>query len=664
MENSDCIPDITALLLSSKNPAITGYKDLFGRFHSSVEFDPFWPLCMFEFRGKCNDEECPWQHVKSGSRFTCLQRLKSENAPRNSYNVHNALSIPTYQVGPYLIKAESYLSQSVLAGSNWQYHLWDFCASFSLPLSVRRVLPRDALCLNTVDDPVADCSWNRLSLYCQSQDGEIPCVERIKQGSGDVEQLLEVALNQFNGKFCKQERKKVLSLLARAIEAYPSSVVLWVVYLYFYYIKEKVIGKDDMFLHAVQHNKGSYELWLLYINSRMLCEDRANAYDQALKVLCGIGAHDGTKHCSPFILDIFLQMINFLCMSGQIDKAISIICKQLATQFGEFDDLLPDIHSCLTMTDTCLFWIGSIYFLVYEKLPETIVKQFEFVKDLPFELNWPPAEVNSSRKDLILKFMNWAMSQMATLPAETPQEIDRSSLHELCFLAMSHVKCVAALEGSLAFMDLLNKYLKFYPWCIQLVLMALRTPENWTHGSEISAFEAVLSNWPKGTPGIQRIWNQYVEFALSNRRIDLVEKLMVEWYEDYKFSNLSCYYSSVAENSVESSSKLYWEKTTTKDDSFGFLNLCLHFLLEKNVTAALTAMNKSLELSAPEDYKHFVKEHTAFIISSAPESQKQLSLESLCNLLNRHLIDPRSRIDLNRYQGGSLKRLRSQGYSR
>jgi len=30
--------------------------------HSVI--DPFWPFCMFELRGKCNDEECQWQHVE------------------------------------------------------------------------------------------------------------------------------------------------------------------------------------------------------------------------------------------------------------------------------------------------------------------------------------------------------------------------------------------------------------------------------------------------------------------------------------------------------------------------------------------------------------------------------------------------------------------------
>lgn len=37
------------------------------RIDSSTSYhtiDPFWPFCMFEIRGKCNDEDCPWQHLR------------------------------------------------------------------------------------------------------------------------------------------------------------------------------------------------------------------------------------------------------------------------------------------------------------------------------------------------------------------------------------------------------------------------------------------------------------------------------------------------------------------------------------------------------------------------------------------------------------------------
>lgn len=29
-----------------------------------LTIDPFWPHCMFELRGKCNNDECTWQHVR------------------------------------------------------------------------------------------------------------------------------------------------------------------------------------------------------------------------------------------------------------------------------------------------------------------------------------------------------------------------------------------------------------------------------------------------------------------------------------------------------------------------------------------------------------------------------------------------------------------------
>jgi hypothetical protein len=46
---------------------------------------------------------------------------------------------------------------------------------------------------------------------------------------------------------------QALSLLARSIEADPSTVILWVFYLHIYYQKDEGLGKDDMFSHAVPY---------------------------------------------------------------------------------------------------------------------------------------------------------------------------------------------------------------------------------------------------------------------------------------------------------------------------------------------------------------------------------------------------------------------------
>lgn len=48
--------------------------------------DPFWPLCMYELRGKCNNDECPWQHTKDygdDSNIYQHQHTDSNNAGIN-----------------------------------------------------------------------------------------------------------------------------------------------------------------------------------------------------------------------------------------------------------------------------------------------------------------------------------------------------------------------------------------------------------------------------------------------------------------------------------------------------------------------------------------------------------------------------------------------------
>ncbi|PKA63247.1 hypothetical protein AXF42_Ash017715 [Apostasia shenzhenica] len=600
----------------------TGYNVLCG---SSMEIQPFWPLCMYELRGRCNDDECPWQHIKRGMFFT-LSIFR------------HSLAIPIYHIGSYLIKADSHLSHSVLARSICQYRQRGFCASFSLPFSVQRILPPDAPCLQPGNGPVADChSSNRLYLYNKSQNGKMSCKENIEQGPVDIEQFLEMALDYFEGKFCEPDRKKALSLLARAIEAYPSAVVLWVVYLHIYYRKERVIGKDDMFLLAVQHNKGSYELWLMYINSRMLSNDRLNAYDKALSILCQVKDYDEMTDFSASVLDIFLQMIDFLCMSGQVVQAVSTICELLCpTGFKKSGgSSLPDIRSNLTVPDRCLLWTCCVYFLVYEKLPDAIVKEFELVKDLTLGFDWPPGQVIYERKDLALEFMESAMNEVILLLDGSLEEKHQSYCRSLHVLAVNHLKCVAALEGFLSFSELLEKYLRLYPSCIDFVLLAIRSRRSSMDDFYFQAFERTLNTWLEEYDGGQCLWNQYAEYALSNGRADLTEKLMGRWYEDFfKFRDLHSFLSE--KGSINAA---------TRDDTFGILNLCLYLVLQKNMEDARTAIDKALDIASPEDYKHVTKEHAAFVFSSDIESLKHFPI-TLHRHLSCYLSDHRSSLDL------------------
>jgi len=125
----------------------------------------------------------------------------------------------------------------------------------------------------------------------------------------------------------------------------------------------------------------------MYINSRLRVDDRLDAYNDALSMLCQMTADNDKdlQERSAFILDIFLQMIYFLCMSGNVEKAISRIIGILPTAMPDNsgDKLLADVISCLTMSDRCIFWISCLYISIYRNLPEEIIDQLEFQKAFP-----------------------------------------------------------------------------------------------------------------------------------------------------------------------------------------------------------------------------------------------------------------------------------------
>ncbi|CAA6654934.1 unnamed protein product [Spirodela intermedia] len=221
----------------AKHNMLLSSLPIMGSHNVDFSLDLFWPLCMFELRGKCNDDECPWQHLKGQNR--------QKTNPVVSANLSS---------GAYLLQVSMHLSrhtviQSVLASCTQQY--WDiaFCASLSLPLSVRRVLPSyiPFSCAGDVH-PANEDNWNRPSLYFSC---EADTTKKLKQGLSDPEQTLEMALDLLNKKMSSMPlKKKALSLLARALEA-DQITILWIVYLHIYYRKEKSVGKDDMFSYAV-----------------------------------------------------------------------------------------------------------------------------------------------------------------------------------------------------------------------------------------------------------------------------------------------------------------------------------------------------------------------------------------------------------------------------
>ncbi|XXG80951.1 hypothetical protein AAC387_Pa09g1701 [Persea americana] len=623
-----------------------------------LTIDPFWPHCMFELRGKCNNDECTWQHVRDYNKKNMGQLNDYANSEGRVSPVlalgrfvdvcgiqhsphHHIMPVPTYRIGTSLMKADAHSYGCLFARSIYQYWQWDFCTSFAVPFSVQRILPADVPSLHAGDGCIKEHGyWNSLSLYFHNPDNK---TEQDKQVSAAAEQSLELALDIFHGSANKPDgKKKALTVLSEALKANPTSLFLWIVYLHIYYRKEKAIGKDDMFHFAIQHNEASYELWLMYINSRMQHGDRLDAYHSALLTFCRIACADNKDgiHASACILDLFLQMADFLCMSGDLEKIISGIYELLSPTM-DFDSpshiSLLDILKCLTMSDKCIFWVCCVYLVLYKKLPQEAAERLEFEQQLLFELEWPSVQLKADEKYQSLELMKMAVEMVTREINGDSYGRDHSNgtaLRSVHSLAINHVRCNAAVEGIDSAENLLAGYMKLYPTCIELVLTSARwQKDNLGDAMHFEKFEEALSCWPEEDPGVHCIWNQYAEFALENGRITLAKKLMLRWLESV------WQVQDPEKRKFDGGENAFW--SNPKAELFGLLNLSLNKFLQNDKVGARLTIDKALKLAAAEDLKHMVREHAVFILSGGADSVKGTPASEIPSLLLSYLADVR-----------------------
>ncbi|KAJ0887593.1 putative tetratricopeptide-like helical domain superfamily, zinc-finger domain-containing protein [Helianthus annuus] len=593
------------------------YVSEVGSYSNNLPINPFWPLCMFELRGKCNDDECPWQHVRDYSS----KNIDSNSNDRGSL----CLAPPTYLVCLDSLKADSHPYKYLVAPTI--EHRWkkSFSAFLVVSSSILADPNSDERCLHGPETRIeVHGVWNRQSSYFHGQN--------VKEGLKDehmdgIYQRLETAFHNLSREVSKQKgRTECLIVLARALEEHPTSVLLWIIYLHIFYSNQKSIGKDDMFRYAIEHNESSYELWLMFINSREKLDDRLLGYNTAISALC---RHASTPNRDPkldseCILDLFLQMINCLCSSGEVKNAIQQVYGLLSSTNMPTDPhapSLPDIQKSLTIPDRCILWLCSMFLLLYKRLPDTIIKQFECPKELS-TIEWHSVQLTDVEKQ-----------QAITLLELAPEYIDsnRTAISAQRF-ALNHVRCTAVVKGIDSCKDLLEKYLGLYPSCSELVLLSIRVNGVDSTESTFAAFEEALSNWV-GEPGIQCIWNQYAGYALETGNVDLGKEIMERWF----CSISKTYHSKPGILSVSA-----WMSSLTQTDIvFGLLNLSLHKQLQNDHTEARIAIEQVFELASSDDYNHIVKEHAMLLLKKDSAFEKA-RLVSFLNMLNRYLMDPRA----------------------
>lgn len=380
----------------------------------------------------------------------------------------------------------------------------------------------------------------------------------------------------------------------------------------------------------------------------MHLHDRFATYDAALSALCRNASASGWDglHTSACILDLFLQMIDCLCMSGNVEKAIQQIFEFSAADKNshEHSGLLSDIHSCLKISDRCIFWVSCVYLVIYRKLPEAIRGQFECEK-LLLEIEWPSILLPDDGKQMAVKLMEKGAVSVASLMKTEALRSNDPDLRSAHYFAINHIRCMAALDCLEHCGNLLDRYLGQYPSCLELVLMSTRAHKQDFRDLSVG-FEEVLTNWPKEVPGIQCVWNQYAQCALQNGECEFGKELMDRWFHTVwkvHFHQDGVLHGGDCENKyglLESASNPTFEIPPSLDQidaMFGFLNLSLYKVLQSDHDAARTAADRALKAAIPKYLKYCMREHATLWLTGESLLKENASISSMENILEQYI---------------------------
>lgn len=391
----------------------------------------------------------------------------------------------------------------------------------------------------------------------------------------------------------------------------------------------------------------------MYINSHMHLDDRLAAYNAALTALCRhISACERDEmYASACILDVFLQMMNCLCMSGNVEKAIQKICELFPVASNSDQQshslLLSDILACLTISDKYMFWVCCVYLVIYRKLPEAVVQKFECDKGL-LAIEWPHAHLLDEEKMRAIKLVEMAVDSVK-LSGDAESLASEADIRSARHFGLCHIRCVAALDGLESCGNLLEEYLKLYPYSLEFLLISARIWMN--EFDSFKGFEEALGKWPKETPGIHCIWNQYIECALQKGDVGFVKELLGRWFNSFsvqyhqpeKLDNL-CTNSSDGLIRLASASNpdFLTSNANQMDVTFGYLNFSLAKLLLNDHSGARDAIDKAFKAAARPIFNHCLREHATFLLNYELQAKEDAFVSEQLNVLKGYADDARA----------------------
>ena len=369
-------------------------------------------------------------------------------------------------------------------------------------------------------------------------------------------------------------------------------------------------GHTNISVLQINHSKGSYELLLLYINSRATLTDRLKAYELAIESLTTNRPIGSQEEHSACILDLVIQMLDCMCVS-KMTSLLHSWANDLVNTEGTSVSLL----ACLTSKDCCIMRVACAYAVTFGHLPQDVILRVGCKQQLPMGVDWDRrSQLQEGSKVLTLKLMQASISCALVLAQQESQKA----------MAVNYLQTLVLFCGIDAALQVGWELVRKHPACIELVLLVVRMEceQGWT-----KVFKQALQNWPHTSTGQQRLWNQYAVHMLqiegNSAALDILHQCAVAAAQRVGHEELSMHdFSSSQEEVTREALQLNassFEKAdgspsqSGEDAEFAWMNLALFEMLLGNTSDAYIALEKSMkEAVRKEDAWHCWKEMAAF----------------------------------------------------
>ncbi|KAL9984828.1 hypothetical protein ACROYT_G007164 [Oculina patagonica] len=442
----------------------------------SNKLNPFWPLCNFDLQGKCNDEDCRFQHF-----ITCKLSQEETLQDLSAYN-------PTLTVDCKDLKEMQEHVESFTKAFTKQYQdkmSWDeLCillvnevrkqrkgtGAFNISLQPRSwKLPQtDKKQVEYKEDDSANdlgrgiifskkdkihgvVSQTREAVgnltrptneesqevrYFLEEYNNIEALEASLENSpGDVALWIKLARlklrqNSDDAQAANEETSRnnvmqALSTLARGLEENTQSEELWLQYLELYSSQSNRDELKEICNQAVEFSP-TYSVWWKYLEYSQTYNDKRAV---CLRLISFLSANPSEpvefhSHC---ILETLLYLVQLELYSGHYKSALAVFKAALTKKPSNCPEV-PELSSHLLPSDFCFAWLAYIHIFEFHRLPSPWFdprhgKPSRMVTKEDFVFPWKPSQQSRASGEKLLAMFQDALKACSALAKSSSDKL-------------------------------------------------------------------------------------------------------------------------------------------------------------------------------------------------------------------------------------------------